>query len=132
MSLTDKNGRPIKSEEKAEEKSSTKNGESSAEKMQDVRTVPRGLLIYNLMVCTVDLKMSSAGLEQMEAMMKMQKRVVDPPELTAIREHIQRMEIFRNVIVTDLNERFADADAAYIAKMGLEVEDRTEAVLEKN
>jgi len=105
-----------------------KNGKSEKDpQMMDARLIPRGLLTYNLMMVTQNLYMSGIQLEQMQMMMQQQRMVTEPPPITQLKEQIAELRRTRDIIVTDLNARYADADAAYWAKLDLKVEDRTEA-----
>jgi len=120
--IEDANGKPLQVEEEP------KNGKSEKDpQMMDARLIPRGLLTYNLMMVTQNLYMSGIQLEQMQMMMQQQRMVTEPPPITQLKEQIAELRRTRDIIVTDLNARYADADAAYWAKLDLKVEDRTEA-----
>lgn len=109
--IVDKNSNPMPQ---------TANGEADKD-VFDVRAIPTGTLIYNLIRYTGE----EVGLENMEhqlqAMKEQQKLVADPPQMVAIRARLQEIKERRYIIAKDINDRFADLDAAYRQKCGIEI-----------
>jgi|SRR5690606_35790790 len=114
--ILDKNARPISSEQQ--------NGHSRQGTM-DVRTIPTGTLIYNLIRYTNECMGLQGALQQFD-LMRQQKLVVnEPPQITKIREHLEQAEACRYLISKELNDRFAEFDKGRIASLNLEVLDLT-------
>jgi hypothetical protein len=101
------------------------NGHDKTE-TQDVRTVPMGVLIYNLTLCAGGTQMNKMMLQQMQMQMQQQKIIIDPPEVQHLKAILEHQTMARNVMVGEINFRFKDSDARRIAECGLEVIDRTE------
>lgn len=132
MALVDKNGRPVeetKEEGEGAGPEKPKNGEGKIEQegRVDARLIPRGLLIYNLIECRLNMLSAEAQIQGMQMMMQQQKMVVEPPQMQLAKAQHAEAERTRAIIVTNLNERFRSADERYWAELGPIVEDRTQS-----
>jgi len=84
-----------------------------------------GVLLYNLILCGSGMQTNQMILGQIQHDMEMQKMVIDPPQVAQLREVLAHQLNARNVMVGEINTRFADVDARRIANLDLVVEDRT-------
>jgi hypothetical protein len=116
--ILDQNQRPIQSSENGQNKESSK---------VDVRTIPTGTLIYNLIRYTGEEIGIANTIHQIEAIKEQQKMVNDPPQLAAMRDHEKHVQAWRYLISVELNERFADIDNARLAGLSLSVVDLTKS-----
>jgi len=111
MSIVDQNEKPIPST----------NGANHSQDTHDVRSLPTGTLIYNLIRFTGE----EVGLENVRHQLQMakqqQKLVSDPPQLTALEEHLGSIQRARYIIAHEINERFADVDKMRVARLGIEI-----------
>jgi hypothetical protein len=106
--ILDKNQKPI-------------NGQDQNRQTHDVRVVPTGTLIYNLIRFTGEDVGLGNAIQQFEMAKQQQKMVVDPPQLAKLKEHHQEVQHHRYIIAAELNARFADLDGAYRARLGIEI-----------
>jgi len=125
MTLTDKNGKPLN----GAERKPPKNGQSG-DSVVDVRTVPTGTLIYNLVLTGSKELGARAMIQQLEMMKVQQKMVAEPPELAAMRAEHANLENARYVMAAELNARFKDFDAAFAARRGIEMHEPGELASE--
>lgn len=96
------------------------NGEAPRQ-MQDIRAVPTGTLVFNLIrVSVAELGMGNA-IMAFEQEKKQQKMLIDPPPLSAMKEQFKSIEHDRFVMALELNRRFADMDMMRCAKLGIEI-----------
>lgn len=109
--ILDKNSNPMPK---------TQNGEAGRD-VADVRAIPTGTLIYNLIKFSMEENGLGNARHQLMAMKEAQKLVADPPQLAAITEHLMQVSEFRYIIAKEVNDRFADLDEAYRRKLGIEV-----------
>jgi hypothetical protein len=100
------------------------NGRDKSE-TRDVRTVPMGVLMYNLMLCANGLQMNKMMLEQLSMEMKMKKIIIDPPEVQQLKAILEHQHMARDVMVGEINFRFKEIDERRIATMDMQVVDRT-------
>jgi len=116
------NGKPLEDEVK-------KDGPNGADKseVQDVRTVPTGVLLFNLCLCSNGMQMNRMTLDEMTRIMKEQKVIADPPEVAYLKEALQHQLMARNVMVGELNYRFRDLDKKRLEEIQLEVVDRSDS-----
>jgi len=77
----------------------------------DVREVPMGILVYNLVRNTIGQQFNKMALEQMQHVMQQQKMVVDPPELVELKADAERQELLIMAVAGEINHRFKDTDA---------------------
>jgi len=129
MALVDKNGNPVKKEEKKEE-AKPKNGAGKMENPEgrvDARLIPCGLLVYNLIECRLSMLSAEAQIQGMQMMMQQQKMLIEPPPMQMAKAQYAEAERTRAIIVTNLNERFRKSDEAYWAELGPIIEDRTKS-----
>jgi len=91
--------------------------------VQDVRTVPTGVLFYNLVLCGNGMQTNKMILDQIQHEMAQQKVIIDPPQVQQLKEVLAHQLNARNVMVGELNFRFADIDARRIANLGIEAQD---------
>jgi ABC-type tungstate transport system substrate-binding protein len=89
------------------------------EGLADVRTVSTGLLLYNLMLCTATLQHNQALLTQARMSLKAQRLVGMPPQLAQLEATVREQMRMRDVMVKNLEERFAGLDEVYWAKLGI-------------
>ena len=100
------------------------NGHDKSE-TRDVRTVPTGVLIFNLCLCANGLQMNKMMLEQVTAEMRQQKIIVDPPQVQQLKAVLEHQYMARDVMVGEINFRFRELDAQRVSKLEMEVVDRT-------
>lgn len=113
--IEDANGNPLSEEEKPV------NGAKMQPKQVDIRTVPTGTLMYNLILVATKEQGAAAMIQQLEMMKAQQKMVQDPRELTAMYAELQNLEQSRYVMAQELNARFKDFDMAFAARRGIEI-----------
>lgn len=110
--LVDQNEKPI---------TNGQNGQSHGPETADVRTVPTGTLIYNLIRFTID----EIGLEGMVGHMleakEHHKMVADPPQLERAKEKLAQMQEARYIAAREINERLKDVDKARLDSLGIKV-----------
>lgn len=115
MSLVDAHGRPTSAEPPP------KPEEQLAKGKADVRTLPTGTLMFNLIKYSAE----EIGLENTLHMMKQKKEelkmVEDPPQMARVAEVLQHIGGIRYVLAMEMNARFAEMDAAYCARVGVEL-----------
>lgn len=116
-------GKPA-AEPEPENRPST-NGHDKSE-TRDVRTVPTGVLVYNLCLCAGGSQINKMTLEQMQMQMKVQKIIIDPPEVQHLRAVLEHQMMARDVMVGELNFRFKEIDEKRIASLDMQVVDRTD------
>ncbi len=120
--IKDEAGRDIVTDDaKPEAARPGSNGASAKPGRVDVRSLPTGTIIYNLIRVTgeeVGLENFIHGMEQQKAA---QKLVGDPPQLAAAKQAYDQMVQSRFIFASVLNDRFKDVDAAYWARLGIEV-----------
>jgi hypothetical protein len=102
------------------------NGRDKSE-TRDVRTVPTGVLFFNLCLCANGGQMNKMMLEQMQHQMQQQKIIVDPPEVQHLKAILEHQMMARDVMVGELNYRFRDVDERRLAGIKMEVVDKTGA-----
>lgn len=117
--IEDANGRPM-SEEGAPANGSNGSSEESTAPV-DIRTVPTGTLIYNLVLVAGKEQGAYAMIQQMEALKAEQRIVTDPPRLTAMYVELRNLEEARWVMAKELNIRFRSNDLQLAAKRQLEM-----------
>lgn len=115
-------GKPVVEPETAKPVSNGQSKERS--EVRDVRTVPTGVVVYNLMLTCFKLEMNKMTHDQMMHLMQQQKMIVDPPEVVHIRAAIENLSMARDVMMADLNARFKDIDEAHAVNLKAIVEDR--------
>ncbi len=120
MALLDANEKPIQS---AQAKEEAKNGHDhdSGKGKADVRTIPTGTLIYNLIRFTGEEIGMENVVHELEQVKLQQKMVADPPQLAPIRQHLAQLKEFRFVVANEINERFLTVDKMRLAQCGIEV-----------
>jgi hypothetical protein len=114
--IQDANGKPMSKDNEP----SNKNGKSQPGQV-DIRTVPTGTLIYNLVLVAGKEQGAWAMIQQLEAMKAAQKVVGDPPQLTAMYAEFRNLEQSRFIMANELNVRFRDLDMAIAARRGIEI-----------
>lgn len=119
--LVDENNRPLQKEEKP---AASKNNGKSNSSVMDIRAVPTGTLIYNLILTTFDERAAGMVIGQMEQMKEVQKMVTDPPPLLMARAQLAQQEERRFAMASELNIRFLALDKQRIAECELEVLDK--------
>ena len=87
---------------------------------RDVRTVPTGVLCFNLCLCANGLQLNRMTLEQIGLQMQQQKMIVDPPEVHHLKAIMEHQTMARDVMVGELNHRFRAVDAARLAEIAAE------------
>jgi len=102
------------------------NGREKSE-TRDVRTVPTGVLFFNLCLCANGLQLNKMTLEQVTMQMTQQKIIIDPPEVQQLRAVLEHQYMARDVMVGELNFRFRDMDERRLAALDMEVVDRTQS-----
>jgi hypothetical protein len=124
MTLVDQNDKPIAAEPAVKEAK----GNGHAQKdpaVMDVRAMPTGTLVYNLIRQTCDEVGLENELNRMEAMKQMQRMVALPPQVQAQYDKIAafHQEIVRSryIIAREINQRFADVDAMRREKEGVDL-----------
>lgn len=86
----------------------------------DIRTVPSGTLIYNLIRCTAE-ELGIEGMLHHHEMTKHQnKMIVDPPEVLRAKEMLTAMQNARYKLANEVNIRFQSADAMRIATANID------------
>lgn len=115
MSLVDAHGRPTSTEPQP------KPDEQQPKGKADVRTLPTGTLMFNLIKYSAE----EIGLENTLHLMKQKKEelkmVEDPPQMARLVEVLQHIGGIRYVLAMEMNTRFAEMDAAYCARVGVEL-----------
>jgi hypothetical protein len=127
LSGSDEESLPNQGKEAREGEEAAKAEKEGGEKMQDARLIPRGTLVYNLTMVVNNLFMMSIQMEQMESMMKQQRAIVDPPPLVEMKAQLVRLQRSRDIIVNNLNDRYASDDERYWASLPDEDKDKAEA-----
>lgn len=115
MSLVDANGNSMP---QAEEAPPATNG-AAKKGIMDVRTVPTGQLIFNLIRAAGEEIGVGNAIQQVKAMKEQQKMVADPPQLEAMMNHLATMERYRYIIANEINERFKGIDQQRITELGI-------------
>lgn len=115
--ITDANGRSIKQEEAKP----SGNGQSHGPEKQDVRGVPTGTIIYNLIRVTGEEVGLEGFVHQMEQAKEAKKMVTEPPQLVRAKQVLAQMGHNRTVLALELNERFKHIDLARCAELGIQV-----------
>ena len=116
-------GKPTEPETEARPEA---NGKDRSE-TRDVRTVPMGVLMYNLMLCANGYQMNKMMLEQMSMQMRQQKIIIDPPEVQHLKAILEHQHMARDVMVGEINFRFKEIDERRIAGLDMQVVDRTDS-----
>lgn len=122
--ISDENGKPMttETEEKAEETARPgSNGQSHGPEVQDVRGLPTGTLLYNLIRVVGEEVGIEGFIHQMEEAKKAKKMVGDPPQLARAKEVYTAMCQRRFIFANELNERFKDIDAARAKACGITI-----------
>lgn len=119
-SILGANGKPVAEPEK--DSPSTSNNREKSE-TRDVRTVPTGVLIFNLCLCANGLQLNRMTLDQVQMQMQQQKVIIDPPEVQQLKAILEHQYMARDVMVGELNFRFKDLDERRLAALGLTVEE---------
>jgi hypothetical protein len=102
----------------AEEAPPATNG-AAKKGIMDVRTVPTGQLIFNLIRAAGEEIGVGNAIQQVKAMKEQQKMVADPPQLEAMMNHLATMERYRYIIANEINERFKGIDQQRITELGI-------------
>jgi len=102
------------------------NGRDKSE-TRDVRTVPTGVLFFNLCLCANGGQMNKMMLEQMQHQMQQQKVIIDPPEVQHLKAILEHQMMARDVMVGELNYRFKEVDERRLAGLKMEIVDHTAA-----
>lgn len=116
--ITDENGKKIDAEPEAKPGS---NGQSHGPEVQDVRGLPTGTLIYNLIRVTGEEVGIEGFIHQMEAAKEAKKMIVDPPQLARAKEVYTAMCQRRFIFANELNQRFKDIDEARALACGITI-----------
>ena len=116
--IVNQSGRPM--EKELEKKEAPKNGANKQEHgMLDIRTVPTGTLIYNLILATQDERGAGMAIHQMEMMKAQQKMVADPPQLENAKAAFVNHEQRRFALANEINIRFKASDESRVADLGM-------------
>lgn len=123
--IQDESGKPLQSEEpvegKTEEKTEGGNGQSHGMDRHDVRGLPTGTILYNL-IRVVGEEVGLEGIiRQVEVQKAKQKIIGDPPELVKMKEVYEEMVTRRFVFANELNQRFKGVDEARRKELGIEI-----------
>lgn len=118
--ISDENGKPMSSETEAQPKPGS-NGQSHGPEIQDVRGLPTGTLIYNLIRVTGEEVGIEGFIHQMEAAKEAKKMVGEPPQLARAKEVYTAMCQRRFVFANELNQRFKDIDEARAKACGITI-----------
>lgn len=116
--ITDENGNKIDAEPEARPGS---NGQSHGPEIQDVRGLPTGTLIYNLIRVTGEEVGIDGFIHQMEAAKESKKMIVDPPALARAKDVYMAMKQQVFIIANELNQRFKDIDEARAKACGITI-----------
>jgi len=116
--ITDENGKKHDSEPEARPGS---NGQSHGPEVQDVRGLPTGTLLYNLIRVVGEEVGIEGFIHQMEAAKEAKKMVGDPPQLARAKEVYSAMCQRRFVFANELNQRFKDIDEARAVACGITI-----------
>lgn len=124
--IEDANGNKLSEPSNVDGPSNGANGKSTGDgpgggAVTDIRTVPTGTLIYNLVLIAGKEQGAYAYIQQLEHAKTQQKILVDPPELTAMYNEFKHLEQGRYVMAQELNARFKDMDMAFAARRGIEI-----------
>lgn len=117
--ITDENGKKIDAE--PTDGKPVTNGQSHGPDIQDVRGLPTGTLIYNLIRVTGEEVGIEGFIHQMEAAKEAKKMVGEPPQLARAKEVYTAMCQRRFVFANELNQRFKDIDEARAAACGITI-----------
>lgn len=119
--IKDESGHDIEAEEKKLGDTPASNGHNHGMEKRDVRGLPTGTIIYNLIRVTGE----EVGLENFihheEVKKAMQKTIGEPPQLAAAKQAYQSMVQGRFVFANELNERFKTLDQARCSELGIEM-----------
>lgn len=83
----------------------------------DVRMVPSGTLIYNLIRYSIEEIGIKSMLAQADQFKQANKLLVDPPQISAAREGLAGIEQARYAMATEINIRMASLDEMRIASI---------------
>ncbi|TAL41921.1 MAG: hypothetical protein EPN91_09585 [Salinibacterium sp.] len=111
MPILDQNEKPIS------------NGANRKKDVHDVRTIPLGTLIFNLIRFAGEEIGIGNMIRQLEEIKLQQKMVADPPQLGALRKHLETLEEHRFICANEINARTAGIDKARLEACGITIED---------
>jgi hypothetical protein len=124
--IEDANGNKMSEPSNVDGPSNGANGKSTGDgpgggQTTDIRTVPTGTLIYNLLLVGGKEQGAYAYIQQLEHAKTQQKLVVDPPELQAMYAEFKNLEQARYTMAQELNVRFKEFDADIAKRRGIEI-----------
>ena len=87
----------------------------------DIRSIPTGLLVMNVSMASHAVTSNEMQLQMVMMQMAQEKMIVEPPQVTQMKETLVEQKVHRDRMVLELNERFKTLDTERAQSFNLEL-----------